>query len=90
MSDVRDNPEKHRFELEADGEVAFASYRRSGETVMILHTEVPRQLEGRGLGSRLVGGTLDLVRAEGLKVVPMCSFVRHFINTHPDYADLLA
>lgn len=68
---------------------AFASYRRNDKTVMIMHTEVPRALEGRGVGSQLVAGTLDLIRDEGRKVVPMCSFVRYFINTHPDCADLL-
>ena len=50
---------------------------------------VPRALEGQGIGSGLVAGMLDLIRGEGRKVVPLCSFVRHFINTHPDYADLV-
>jgi predicted GNAT family acetyltransferase len=85
---VRDNPERHRFELATPAGTAFANYRRDDMSIMIMHTEVPRALEGRGIGSQLVGGMLDLIRAEGRKVVPMCSFVRHFINTHPDYADL--
>jgi predicted GNAT family acetyltransferase len=86
---VRDNPERNRFELTTPAGTAFASYRRDDTAVMILHTEVPRALEGRGIGSQLVAGTLDLIRAEGRKVVPMCSFVRYFIDTHPDYADLV-
>jgi predicted GNAT family acetyltransferase len=86
---VRDNPDRDRFELTTEDGTAFASYRRDDLTVTIMHTEVPRALEGRGLGSQLVAGTLDLIRAEGRKVVPMCSFVRYFIKTHPDYADLV-
>jgi uncharacterized protein len=86
---VRDNPDSNRFELATPAGTAFANYRRDDMTVMIMHTEVPRALEGRGVGSQLVAGTLDLIRAEGRKVVPMCSFVRYFINTHPDYADLV-
>jgi uncharacterized protein len=86
---VRDNPDRNRFELATTAGAAFANYRRDETTVMIMHTEVPRALEGRGVGSQLVAGTLDLIRAEGRKVVPMCSFVRYFINTHSDYADLV-
>ena len=87
---VHDNPDRHRFELALDGGVAFASYRRAGDVLTILHTEVPRALRGHGLGGKLIGGVLDLVRAEGLKVVPHCSFVRAYIDDHAEYADLLA
>ena len=86
---VRDNPDRNRFELATPAGTAFASYRRDDTTITIMHTEVPRALEGRGVGSKLVAGTLDLIRGERRKVVPLCSFVRHFINTHPDYADLV-
>jgi predicted GNAT family acetyltransferase len=85
---VRDNPERHRFELPLDGHVAFANYRRSGDTLLILHTEVPKELEGRGLGSALVRGLLDLIRAQGLKVRPLCPFVASYMDRHPEYADL--
>lgn len=86
---VRDNPDRNRFELATPAGTAFANYRRDDLTVMVVHTEVPRALEGRGVGSLLVGGMLDLIRAEGRKVAPMCSFVRYFINTHPEYSDLV-
>lgn len=87
---VRDNPTHHRFELDADGETAFANYRRDGHVLTIHHTEVPKRLEGRGVGSKLVAGLLDIVRAQDLKVVPRCSFVKAYIKRHPEYADLLA
>jgi uncharacterized protein len=89
MFTVRDNPQQQRFEMDTDGGVAFARYQRDGGTLTILHTEVPRALEGRGLGSALVAGMLDLARASGDRVVPLCGFVRAFIARHPAYADLV-
>ena len=89
MPAVRDNPQHNRFEMDTEGGVAFARYRRDGDILMILHTEVPRAVEGRGLGSELVAGMLDLVRGRNEKVVPLCGFVRRFIALHPDYADLV-
>jgi uncharacterized protein len=86
---VRDNPGHNRFEMDTPGGVAFARYRRDHGTLIILHTEVPRAVEGRGLGSQLVQGMLDLVRTRGEKIVPLCGFVRRFIALNPGYADLV-
>ncbi len=87
-NNVRDNADKHRFELEADGHLAFSNYKREGDTLTIMHTEVPEALGGKGIGSALVRGLLDIARAQGLKVVPRCPFVSSYIDKHPDYADL--
>lgn len=86
--DVRDNREASRFELEQDGAVAFAAYRRDGATIVFTHTVVPAALRGGGVGSRLIAGALAQVRGEGLKVVPECSFVAAYLKRHPDAADL--
>ena len=88
-SPVRDNPDHSRFEMDTPAGLAFARYRRDGSTLMILHTEVPRALEGQGLGSQLVQGMLDLVRSRGEKVVPLCGFVRRYVALNPGYADLV-
>ncbi len=87
---VRDNPQRHRFELDAEGLVAFSNYKRDGKTLTIMHTEVPPALNGKGIGSALARGLLDLARAQGLKVVPLCPFVAAYIAKHAEYADLLA
>ena len=86
---VNNNIEKHRFELEVDGHVAAAYYERSGNVITFVHTEVPPELGGKGVGSALVRGALDQVRAEGLKVVAQCPFVKAWIGKNPAYADLL-
>jgi predicted GNAT family acetyltransferase len=90
VSDVVDNPAQHRFELEVDGETAFAAYRFEGPDIVFYHTVVPEALSGRGIGSRLVRGALAQVRVRGLKVVPECPFVRTYIEKHPEQQDLLA
>lgn len=86
--DVRDNPARQRFELELDGHTAFATYKRADGVLTILHTEVPKELNGRGIGSKLARGVLDLARAEGSKVVPLCPFFASYMDKHPEYADL--
>lgn len=91
MATLTDNISEARFEMPVEGHTAFVTYRRCDDGVISLnHAEVPRALEGRGIGARLVRATLDQVRSEGLKVVPRCSFIRAFIERNPEYADLLA
>ena len=90
--DVTDHPEAHRYEArDADGTVlGFSAYRRSGDVVVITHTEVDDDQEGRGVGSVLVRGALDDIRASGRTVRPLCPFVRAWIDRHPEYADLVS
>ena len=87
---VRDNPAKHRFELKEKGEIAFAEYRRSGDVLIIPHVEAPMALRGQGTAGRLMTGVLDIVREQGLKVVPSCPYAAVFIQRHKQYQDLLA
>jgi predicted GNAT family acetyltransferase len=87
-STVSENVERQRFELMVEGYIAFATYRREGTTIAILHTEVPKELGGRGIASKLVRGLLNIARAQGLRVNPLCPFVKTYIERHEEYADL--
>src|SRR3981189_284846 len=87
MATVRDNKALGRFGLDVDGAVAFANYRLTPSTVIITHTETPRALRGRGIASELVQGALQLIRADGLKVVAGCGFVADYLRKHPEFAD---
>ena len=89
-NNVRDNTEHQRFELDADGHIAFSNYQRSDGVLTVLHTEVPKALEGRGIGSALVRGLLENARAQGLKVHAVCPFVKAYLERHAEYADLQA
>jgi predicted GNAT family acetyltransferase len=87
-TEVHDNTAKHRFELDAEGHVAAAYYELAGDVITFVHTEVPPELGGKGIGSKLVRGALDQVRARKLRVVAKCPFVKAYIEKHPEYADL--
>lgn len=86
---VVDNPEETRFEANIDGHIAFVSYLRRDSTIFFTHTEVPKELEGRGLGSALAKAVLDRARAEHWKVVARCPFIAQYIERHPEYRSLL-
>ncbi|WP_426562255.1 GNAT family N-acetyltransferase [Angustibacter sp. McL0619] len=88
--EVHDQPERHRYEASVDGEHAGAAYYLHADDVLTFtHTEVDDAFEGQGVGSALVGGALDDVRRRGLKVHPLCPFVRAYLTRHPEYADLV-
>src|SRR6188472_2495056 len=86
----RDNEERSRFELDVDGAIAFVTYRKADGAITLVHTEVPPELGGRGVGSKLGRATLEAVRAQGRKLSVECDFIRAFIGKHPEYGDLLA
>ena len=88
--DVVNNEAEHRYELKVDGEVAFAAYRAEDGALLFHHTVVPPALGGRGIASQLIKGALADVRAKGLKVVPVCSFVAAYFDKHPEEQDLLS
>ena len=87
---ITHNEDKNQFELEANNAIAIAAYSRNGDILTFTHTEVPEELEGQGVGTKLIEGALGQVREQGLKIVPICSFVRHYVDTHPETRDLLA
>ena len=87
---VRDNTALSRFELEAGGVTAFVTYRLGDGVIILQHTETPVEARGQGIASQLIEGTLNMVRARGLKVIPRCDFVRAYIGKHAEYRDLVA
>lgn len=89
MNDVTNNKTMKRYELEAEGHVAAAHYEIDGRVITFTHTIVPEELGGKGIGSKLVQGALNQVRADGLKVIAQCPFVKAYIGKHAEYAELL-
>ena len=84
--------ERQRFVVEVDGHLCEAAYRwrEHGRSIVLNHTEVSPALQGRGIAAALVRQALDWARAEGLQVVPSCSYVRTYMRRHRDTQDLLA
>ncbi len=85
-----DNEARERFELDVDGTIAFVTYRKSPGAITLVHTEVPPELGGRGIGSKLGRATLDAVRAQACKLSVECDFIRNYMTKHAEYNDLLA
>jgi predicted GNAT family acetyltransferase len=90
LIEVVDNQAEDRYEARQEGElVGFARYSRRGARTLFVHTEVLPEREGEGIATALIGASLDAERAAERPVVPLCSFVRSYIERHPDYADLV-
>ncbi len=79
---VTDNQAESRFELRSDGQTAYLEYRINGKRLVLIHTETPEELEGRGFGGRLVAAAVDRAAREGLTVVPLCPFARGWLERH--------
>ncbi|MDR2253691.1 MAG: N-acetyltransferase [Bifidobacteriaceae bacterium] len=87
---VRNDPEAGQYELFYQGApVGLAQYQASPTAVAFVHTEISPEVGGRGFGKILVKAALDDVRRRGLAALPYCTFVRHFIEEHPQYLDLV-
>lgn len=88
--DIRDNPEKHRFEVDlGGGSIAIAEYTLPAGKIMFTHTEVPSEHEGKGIGSALIRYALNTARERGLKVIPICPFFAAYMQRHAEVQDLL-
>lgn len=88
--EVKDNPERHRYDAGVAGEPAgFVDYQLANELMVLTHTEVDPAYEGKGVGSALAQAALDDIRDRGLKALVLCPFVTSWIGRHRDYADVL-
>ena len=86
---VVDNPAQSRFELDVGDGLAVGYYQLEGDRITLLHTEVPQELSGRGIGSRLAKGVFETVRGRGLGVVAKCPFMASYAARNPEYARML-
>lgn len=87
---VIDNPARSRYELIAGGQVAgHIRYTVDGDRIVLVHTEVDEHYAGRGYGSRIVRGTLDLIRQTERPMVNDCPFITRWVARNPEYADLV-
>jgi len=90
VAGVVDVPDRSRFEIRVDGEVAgFSEYRRRPGLIAFIHTLIDPRFEGQGLASQLMRTALSQARSDGLPVLPFCPFVRSYIAGHTEYLDLV-
>jgi uncharacterized protein len=87
---ITDQPDAERYVIEADGARAgFLTYKLHDGRIALNHAEIDSAQEGGGLGSQLVAYALTDARARGLEVLPHCPFVRHYIEHHNEFRDLV-
>jgi predicted GNAT family acetyltransferase len=87
---ISENKERKRFETIVEGKTAFIEYIRAQDSVYLTHTEVPKELEGKGIASSMVKQVLELIKGEDHKLVPLCPFVAAYVKRHPEWRELLA
>jgi predicted GNAT family acetyltransferase len=88
-AEVRHNEEKHRFEAGSEPNLAKIDYHVRGTTLNLIHTEVPSEYQGQGLAGKLAEAALEWAREKGFKVLPSCSYIKGYIEKHPEHADLV-
>jgi hypothetical protein len=86
---VTNDASSRRFQVELDHQIAFIDYYRVDSRILFTHTEVPRTLEGQGIAGAMAKAALEFAQAEQLEVVPLCPFVRGYIDRHPQYEALV-
>ncbi|MTI29676.1 GNAT family N-acetyltransferase [Xanthovirga aplysinae] len=88
--EIIDNKEYGKFEMVVEGKKAFVDYKTGQDKIFLTHTEVPRELEGRRLGSMLVRGVLENIAQTKYKIFPLCPFVAAYMKRHPEWNSYLA
>ena len=86
---VHNNEERHRFEAHVGEQTAYLEYLLAKEQIVYTHTEVPENLEGQGIASRLAQTALEYAQEKQLKVLPLCPYTAAYIRRHPEYKPLL-
>jgi len=86
MQGVKHNEAGGQFEIALENGTAFLQYQRTGETIRLMHTEVPEASRGRGLANQLVHAALDFAHFHQLKVIAVCPFVKLYLQKHPEAA----
>jgi predicted GNAT family acetyltransferase len=88
--EIHNDEKQRRFYATVDGHEAVIEYVKTGDAYNLLHTHVPEELRGQGIGDQLVRGTLDQLKQQGAKFLPTCPFVQAFLRKHPEYREGVA
>ncbi|ESQ80809.1 GNAT family N-acetyltransferase [Asticcacaulis sp. YBE204] len=90
MTEVTDNKENDRFELNREGFVAYADYHVQGEVVFIDYVYAPPELRGSGAAGELMRGLVEIIKAHGQKIRPICGYAAAWLQRSPVGRELLA
>lgn len=87
--ELTNNEHGRQYEFHIDGLMPKIEYIKAGGKIYLTHTEVPRELEGKGVASSLVVQVLEDIQQKGLKLVPLCPFVISYLKHHPEWDSLV-
>jgi predicted GNAT family acetyltransferase len=87
---LTNNEAEHNFEMIVDGKRSFIDYMRKGDKIYLIHTEVPQELEGKGVAPEMVEKALQYIEDQHLKLVPLCAYVQHYLKRNPDWNRIVA
>jgi predicted GNAT family acetyltransferase len=82
---VFNNSERKQFEIKVDGETAELQYRFHEGQIWLMHTEVPKNLEGKGIASTLAHYGLEWAKENNMKAKVLCPLVAIYLKRHPEY-----
>ena len=88
--EIANNEADHNFEFVVEGHRSFIDYKIKDGKIYLVHTEVPEELEGRGIASVMVSKAFKYIEESGLKLVPLCSYVQSYLQRHPEWDRILA
>lgn len=80
----------HNFELTVEGHRAFIDYKQKDDKIYLIHTEVPVELEGKGVAAAIVEKAFNYIEQNNLKLIPLCVYVASYLKRHPEWARILA
>lgn len=87
---VVDNKEENRFEAEIEGQMAVIEYSVQPGILSLNHVEIPEALSGKGVASEMIEKVLLQIEQRGLKVIPVCPFIKKYIQKHPEWESIIA
>jgi predicted GNAT family acetyltransferase len=87
---ITNNQQNQQFQVFVGDDRAFLEYRIKDGLIMLMHTEVPDNLSGKGIASSLAAYAFSYARTHHLGVKAYCPFVVTWLKKHPEQADLLA
>jgi len=90
MSELRNNAEAARYEMDEQGQTSWADYRLQGERLYIDHVESPPALRGTGAAGRLMKALAQDARNRGLKITPICGYAAAWLRRSPEFKDLVS
>jgi predicted GNAT family acetyltransferase len=88
--EIVNNEAVHNFEFVVDGHRSFIDYKVKDDKIYLVHTEVPTELEGRGVAAAMVKKAFEYIEQADLKLVPLCSYVQSYLKSHPEWDRILA